>query len=76
MYHHIIQISDCYSRRGAKKTPLAKHDHCLTPEVLQLKEKKKHGKKERKRRYLLKDRSFGMKMCGKHNRQEKGLVAE
>lgn len=47
--HHIMQISDCYSRRGAKKIPLAKHHHCLVPEVLQLKERKKHGKRRGKK---------------------------
>lgn len=77
MHHHNMQLPNCYSRRETKKTPLMKHHHCLIPEVLQLEErKKKPWEKERKRAYLLKIRSLGIRMCGKHDRQNKGLAVE
>lgn len=45
-----MQISDCYSRRAARKAHVAKHHHHLTLVVLQLKEMKKIcGKGERRK---------------------------
>lgn len=50
-----MQISDCFSRRRAKKAPLVKYHHHLTLVVLQLKEMKKIYEKGEGKKIPVKD---------------------